>query len=170
MCGINGIYGSPDATIIRKMNKVLNHRGPDQEGVYIDDKIALGHKRLSIIDLSEKGRQPMTYDGLTIVFNGEIYNFKELKQELGGKFESESDTEVILNLYKRYRENCLKYLRGMFAFAIWDGKELFIAVVSETPPGGRILARVNGGGEVFISHTVLRGVYTLRVAIGNLNQ
>jgi len=128
MCGINGIFGQGDKDTIRRMNKVLHHRGPDQEGFYIDDGIALGHKRLSIIDLSDKARQPMHYSGLYIVYNGEIYNFKELKKGLGS-FESESDTEVILKLYHKYNEKCLDYLRGMFAFAIWDSNknQLFIA-------------------------------------------
>jgi len=130
MCGINGILGrGADRETVRSMNKALHHRGPDQEGLYIDSGIALSHKRLSIIDLSKNGRQPMEYRGLYIVYNGEVYNYRELRDELGGDFQSESDTEVILHMYHKHGPACLERLRGMFAFAIWDSnkKELFIA-------------------------------------------
>lgn len=116
------------------MNEKLAHRGPDDQGVFVDGAIALGHSRLSIIDLSEAGHQPMqNADGsIRITYNGEIYNFLDLKKDLekkGYKFRSKTDTEVILYLYQEYGEECLKYLRGMFAFAIWDAnnKQLFIA-------------------------------------------
>jgi len=116
------------------MTGTLAHRGPDDQGVYAADGIGLGHRRLSVIDLSVQARQPMeNEDGrYRIVFNGEIYNYRELKKELlqrGHRFRSDSDTEVILHLYEDEKENCLHRLRGMFAFAIWDDKkrQLFLA-------------------------------------------
>lgn len=117
------------------MNEAIKHRGPDDGGTYIspDGKVGLGHRRLSIIDLSPLGHQPMCYlDRYEIVFNGEIYNFQEKRAMLeqdGYSFKSHSDTEVILALYDKYQEKCLDHLRGMFAFAIYDEKEniLFIA-------------------------------------------
>lgn len=139
MCGIAGKINfnqkkPVQKELIRKMCSVMNHRGPDDEGIYVYKNIGLGHKRLSIIDLSSAGRQPMSNENNTvwIVFNGEIYNFQELKKNLikkGHKFKSSSDTEVIIHLYEDYKEKCLDYLRGMFAFAIWDEKNqtLFLA-------------------------------------------
>ncbi|MBD3300517.1 MAG: asparagine synthase (glutamine-hydrolyzing) [Candidatus Moranbacteria bacterium] len=133
MCGINGkIYfnqAKVDQKWIQIMNQKISHRGPDDSGVYLskDEKVGLGHQRLAIIDLSKKGAQPMSYlNRYHIVFNGEIYNFQEHRENLkkqGYKFNSKTDTEVILALYDKYKESCLKYLRGMFAFAIYDKKE-----------------------------------------------
>jgi asparagine synthase (glutamine-hydrolysing) len=97
MCAING-FNFRDEDLIQKMNQTTKHRGPDDSGVFLDDYISLGHNRLSIIDLSSAGHQPMIDGNLTIVFNGEIYNFKELRKDLenrGYKFISQSDTEVI---------------------------------------------------------------------------
>lgn len=138
MCGIAGKYNlneepvSPE--LIKRMCDKLIHRGPDDSGIYVDRNIGLGHRRLSIIDLSELGRQPMTSQdkSLWIAFNGEIYNFQELRKDLiskGYTFRSNSDTEVIIYLYQEYKEKCVDYLRGMFAFAIWDKNEerLFLA-------------------------------------------
>lgn len=111
------------------MNTAISHRGPDDTGVYISPhrKIGLGHQRLSIIDLTSAGHQPMRYmDRYEIVFNGEIYNFQDQRtalERLGYIFTSQTDTEVILALYDRYKENCVQHLRGMFAFAIYDEKE-----------------------------------------------
>ncbi len=133
MCGIVGFINKDDKkeTIIKKMMERINHRGPDGEGTFIDDDIALGHKRLSIIDLST-GNQPMFNENerYVIVFNGEIYNYLELKEELIKKahyFKTTSDTEVLLHGYEEYGYELLKHLRGMFAFVIWDRekKELF---------------------------------------------
>jgi asparagine synthase (glutamine-hydrolysing) len=133
MCGICG-FNWDDKKLIRDMAFVISHRGPDQEGYFTDKSISLGHKRLSIIDLSEKGKQPMFNEdeSICIVFNGEIYNFQEIKLELekkGHRFNSNSDTEVIIHAYEEYGHKCLKLFNGMFAFAIWDSnkKELFIA-------------------------------------------
>lgn len=145
MCGINGIVGLTDVNIAKQkvlaMNTCMQHRGPDDEGVFVTDKIALGHRRLSIIDLSAAGHQPMqSSDGrYQIVYNGELYNYKELKFELqrvisGSNqaayfFKTNTDTEVIIAAYARWGADCLKHFNGMFAFAIWDDqeKELFIA-------------------------------------------
>lgn len=138
MCGICGkinLNGEPvDEALLRRMNASLVHRGPDDEGIYLKGSVGLGHRRLSIIDLSPAGRQPMCNEDGTvwIVFNGEIYNFQELRQDLLGKghvFRSKSDTETIVHLYEQYGEDCPGYLRGMFAFAIWDERDcsLFLA-------------------------------------------
>lgn len=114
------------------MNTAIAHRGPDGEGVYIspNGKIGLGHRRLAVIDLSPLGSQPMRYmDRYEIVFNGEIYNFQEQKlklQRLGYRFFSHTDTEVIMALYDKYGIDCLQYLRGMFAFALYDEKTNYL--------------------------------------------
>jgi len=137
MCGISGILsfdGKYNKEDILKMNKILSHRGPDDEGTYFDDFIGLGHRRLSIIDLSKAGHQPMPDDSKRywIVFNGEVYNYLEIREELikdGFKFHSNTDTEVVLKSYIKWGKDCLKKFNGMWAFAIWDGekKELFCA-------------------------------------------
>ncbi len=132
MCGIAGatrklLGNSPEKTL-QCMNEVMLHRGPDMGEIVCDDMMGLCHRRLSIIDLSEDGRQPMsTPDGrYTIVFNGEIYNFPELRQELqelGYAFRSKTDTEVLLYLYVEYGPSSLARIRGMFAYVIWDNVE-----------------------------------------------
>jgi asparagine synthase (glutamine-hydrolysing) len=145
MCGINGIYGLADQHQARKlvsgMNQTLAHRGPDDEGIFADAHIALGHRRLSIIDLSEAGHQPFASadSRYSIVYNGELYNFRELKLELqriqvgsghtAYPFQTQTDTEVVLAAFIRWGKDCLQRFNGMFAFAIWDKQEqrLFIA-------------------------------------------
>ncbi len=139
MCGIGGkLYfdaSQPvERDILERMNAVLAHRGPDDAGIYCDGPVGLAHRRLSIIDLSPAGHQPMSNEDGTvwIVFNGEIYNFLSLRPELlsrGHRFRSSSDTEVILHLYEEHGTDCLRFLRGMFALAIWDGprRQLFLA-------------------------------------------
>lgn len=138
MCGIAGKLNFNNQPVkesdILAMNKDIEHRGPDDKGVFVDGTVGLGHTRLSIIDLSANGHQPMadSEGRFWIVFNGEIYNFLDLRKELlkdGVRFKSNSDTEVIIYLYKKYGPDCLRYLRGMFAFAIWDKekRELFLA-------------------------------------------
>ncbi|MCB1023661.1 MAG: asparagine synthase (glutamine-hydrolyzing) [Acidobacteria bacterium] len=138
MCGITGIHGleglnDPEA-LVRRMNAAIAHRGPDADGVERLGNNVLGHRRLSIIDLSPASNQPFrSADGrYTIVFNGEIYNYRELKSELeslGCIFKTNSDTETIVHAYEKFGPKCVDKLRGMFAFAIWDKKEesLFIA-------------------------------------------
>ena len=133
MCGINGIISKSKnkAKEIKKMNDRIKHRGPESEGTYIDDDIALGHRRLAIIDL-ENGNQPIYNEdeNLVIVFNGEIYNYKEIKKELKNHtFKTNSDTETLIHGYEEWGKDLLNKLRGMFALAIYDKnkKELFIA-------------------------------------------
>ena len=129
MCGISGIFDfeAPHPELLHKlrvMNRLLRHRGPDGEGVWAHPKgrVGLAHRRLSIIDLSSSGQQPMTdRAGNWIVFNGEIYNYLELREQLGPEnFTSTSDTEVILFSYRKWGIDCVNHLRGMFAFALWD--------------------------------------------------
>lgn len=125
MCGIVGFYKEElenKEEIIKKMADKIKHRGPDGEGFYIDNKIALGHRRLSIIDI-DGGTQPMFTEDkkLVVIFNGEIYNYMELKEELQEyEFKTKCDTEVLLHGYRKWGEELPKKLRGMFAFAIWD--------------------------------------------------
>src|SRR6476469_5219981 len=135
MCGISGIAGLMGkeelGITIRNMNNAICHRGPDAEGFFIDEQVALGHRRLSIIDLSEAANQPFTdaTGRFELIFNGEIYNFQEVKPLLTGyNFRTSSDTEVIVAAYSKWGKDCLSHLKGMFAFAIWDKqeKELFI--------------------------------------------
>src|SRR5512132_1375000 len=139
MCGINGIAFSSrsrrrvDPSLLKSMRDVITHRGPDDEGIYIDENIGLGHRRLSIVDVAA-GHQPMTNeDGrLHIVYNGEIYNHAEYRQPLeasGHVYQTHCDTETILHLYEENGPGVVHFLRGMFAFAIWDqnNRELFLA-------------------------------------------
>ncbi len=132
MCGING-FNFENKDLIHKMNESLQYRGPDGEGVFVGHGVSLGHRRLSIIDTHTRSSQPMWNKDHThlIVFNGEIYNFKELKQQYFSSydFETESDTEVILAAFDKWGVDCLSYLSGMFAFAIYDcvKKTFFVA-------------------------------------------
>ena len=124
MCGING-FNWEDEDLVREMNKITRHRGPDDEGIYIDRAISLGHVRLSIIDLSKRGHQPMSNEDETIwiMHNGEIYNFKELGEELlkkGHKFRSRTDTEVVIHAYEEYGLESVSRFNGMWAFCIYD--------------------------------------------------
>ena len=140
MCGIAGFvsrdeHRDPRETraVLDRMCRVIAHRGPDDQGTLVNDRVALGMRRLSIIDLAG-GRQPMAGcdAAITIVFNGEIYNYRDLQRELesrGHRFQTHSDTETIVHAYEEYGPRCVDHLRGMFAFAIWDApeRELFIA-------------------------------------------
>ncbi len=138
MCGITGVLnldGEPASPVIlRRMADTLAHRGPDGEGVFTDGNAGLGHRRLAIIDLSPAGRQPMlSRDGrYALSYNGEIYNFQELRAELealGHPFRSRTDSEVLLTAYAQWGKSALARFNGMFAFAIWDkqSRELFLA-------------------------------------------
>jgi asparagine synthase (glutamine-hydrolysing) len=126
MCGIVGIINKNGRTVdfdtLQRMAETLNHRGPDEEGHLIDGPVGFYHKRLAIIDLTT-GRQPMTSGAVSVVFNGEIYNYIELREELKAKghaFSTTSDTEVILRMYLEYGDDCVKRLNGMFAFLLHD--------------------------------------------------
>jgi asparagine synthase (glutamine-hydrolysing) len=153
MCGITGIVrsdGAPvDRDVLARMNQAIRHRGPDEDGFYFSDGVGLAMRRLAIIDL-ESGQQPIHNADRTawIVYNGEIYNYRELRKELesrGHRFYTDSDTEAIVHAYDEYGTDCPKYLRGMFALAIWDErtKSLFLARdrVGKKP---LLYAQVNG--------------------------
>jgi asparagine synthase (glutamine-hydrolysing) len=136
MCGINGIFHFETASLkpgcIERMNEVLSHRGPDAKGIFSDQHVELGHRRLSIIDTSESANQPMLShdEKYVIVFNGEIYNYREVKKQLADyPYKTQGDTEVVLAAYIKYGAACVHLLNGIFAFAIWDKtkNELFIS-------------------------------------------
>ncbi len=146
MCGISGIYQKGKVSeaelkkTVKRMNEIQNRRGPDDEGVFVDGEngLAFGHRRLSILDLSKAGHQPMQLitnnQKLITTFNGEIYNFLELKKDLekkGYKFKTKTDTEVILALYSEYGEKSFPMLRGMFAFGLWDAKKQKLFLVKD---------------------------------------
>ena len=138
MCGICGVFHADRATRVNRnalvgMNDRITHRGPDDDGFFVEENVGLAMRRLSIIDI-QTGHQPITNEdeNLWIVFNGEIYNHQELRKDLeshGHRYRTKSDTETIVHLYEQYGEACVQYLRGMFAFAIWDRSQrhLFIA-------------------------------------------
>lgn len=140
MCGICGelifdLSTPPTRELVGSMLEAIHHRGPDDEGVYLSGRVALGHRRLSIIDLSS-GHQPLSNEDGTvwIVFNGEIYNYQELASDLKSKghiFRTKSDTEVIVHLYEEYGESCVEKLRGMFAFALWDSRKDTLLLVRD---------------------------------------
>ena len=132
MCGFTGWYKKnitkKDKKTIKKMTKILRYRGPDQKGYYVGKNILLGHRRLSIIDL-KNGKQPMTYKDYTIVYNGELYNTNKIKEKLKQKykFETTSDTEVLLKGYIEYKEKILDMIEGIYAFAIYHDNKIFLA-------------------------------------------
>ncbi len=129
MCGIAGIWGKPNNSILDSMLKEISHRGPDGRGRVLSDAFALGHNRLSIIDV-DGGAQPMTNEdgSLRLIFNGEIYNYNKIKKGLKGhNFKTESDSEVILHLFEDKGKDVVESLDGMFAFAICSNKDIFIA-------------------------------------------
>lgn len=138
MCGVLAVFNFDavpvDRDVLLRMRDTMFHRGPDGEGVYLNGPVGLAHRRLAIIDLSDSGRQPMTNEDGTVflVFNGEIYNYIELREELkkkGHQFSSTSDTEVIIHQYEEDGERCVEKFNGMFSFILWDEekKKLFAA-------------------------------------------
>ncbi len=135
MCGLSGYFGQGDKNILKKMSDVLSYRGPDDQGFFINERVGLAHNRLSIIDLSPSGHQPMANENgsLQLVFNGEIYNYPALKKELLAaghhQFRSQTDTEVIIHLYEDLGTDCFAKLNGMFALALYDQhkQELILA-------------------------------------------
>jgi asparagine synthase (glutamine-hydrolysing) len=140
MCGITGIVNLDGERVaddvLRRTTGALAHRGPDGEGHYIDDCIGLGHRRLAIIDLSSAGQQPMvSHDrGIALTYNGEIYNFRELRIELerlGHRFESKTDSEVVLHAWTQWGASCVTRFNGMFAFAVWDKRERAVFLVRD---------------------------------------
>lgn len=138
MCGIVGICNldrePASAAVLERMTRVIAYRGPDDQGHHVDGSVGLGHRRLSVIDLSPAGRQPMTdvAGEIVVVYNGEIYNFQDLRSELealGCRFRTHTDTEVIIYAYQEWGQKCLDRFNGMFAFGIWDRRKrcLFLA-------------------------------------------
>ena len=129
MCGIVGIFDTRgaraiDPALVRRMNETQHHRGPDEGDVYTEPGVGFGHRRLSIIDLSS-GQQPLFNEdhSVVVVFNGEIYNYQELMDELlalGHQFRTRCDTEVIVHAWEQWGEACVERFRGMFAFGLWD--------------------------------------------------
>ena len=141
MCGISGIYQVPgltpvDQAVLGRMNAVLRHRGPDAEGTWSDDHVGLAHRRLSIIDLSPDANQPLSDldQHVWISFNGEVYNFREVRRELQGlgyRFRTQGDTEVVVNAYRAWGIDGIGRLRGMFAFALWDQQRKRLLLVRD---------------------------------------
>lgn len=137
MCGICGFVNYREDELLKRMTRVLSHRGPDGEGFFISSNVSFGHRRLSIIDLSNKGKQPMFNEDKTvvIVFNGEIFNFQELREKLiklGHRFRSKTDVETIVHCYEQYGiEKTVSLLRGFFAFALWDSKRKNLFLVRD---------------------------------------
>ncbi|PYX56703.1 MAG: asparagine synthetase B, partial [Acidobacteria bacterium] len=138
MCGICGILHTDpqqraERSTLARMNQQIVHRGPDDDGFFVEGNVGLAMRRLSIVDL-KTGHQPISNEdaNIWIVFNGEIYNHRQLRVDLenrGHRYRTKSDTETIIHLYEEYGADCVKYLRGMFAFAIWDARKrrLFVA-------------------------------------------
>lgn len=168
MCGIAGIIRLDGATVDRvqldRMTDALGHRGPDGRGTFIDGSVGLGHRRLSVIDLTDAASQPMhSRDGrYVMVFNGEIYNFQEKRTMLEGRgytFTSSGDSEVLLSLYQEFGKNCVHYLRGMFAFAILDRKQGTIFLARDRL-GKKPLKYIHTG-SVFAFASELKALQTL---------
>src|SRR5262249_5421008 len=140
MCGIAGFLALEQGilatrSIAQVMCDVITHRGPDDQGFHVDGPLAMGMRRLSIIDLAG-GHQPISNEdgSVTVVFNGEIYNFQELRLDLqsrGHRFQTNSDTEVIVHLYEEHGTGCVAKLRGMFTFALWDAKQRRLLVARD---------------------------------------
>ena len=169
MCGIAGLVcgdGAPDEATVRRMNAALSHRGPDAEGVWRSGRAVLGHRRLSIIDLSPEGTQPLLNEDETIgvVVNGEIYNFAELREDLrrrGHRFRSGSDSEVAVHLYEEYGPDFVERLDGMFALAVWDSRaERLVLARDRSGKKPLLYRRMPDGGVAFASelHALLHAV------------
>ncbi|HEY8984371.1 MAG TPA: asparagine synthase (glutamine-hydrolyzing) [Streptomyces sp.] len=155
MCGIAGTYRWPDGKAVTdRLTDTLAHRGPDGSGRYSHGDVELGHRRLSIIDLSETGAQPMVSDGLVLTYNGELYNAPELRAELaaaGVRFRGTSDTEVLLEAWRRWGTGCLPRLRGMFAFGIFDERTGDLVLVRDQLGIKPLFVLRRGEGLVFAS-------------------
>src|SRR5437870_1808106 len=159
MCGIVGVVDvrgrEVEAQLAHRFCDALRHRGPDDEGYYVDGQVALGLRRLAILDL-DGGHQPMSNEDGTVwvTFNGEIYNFRDLRQRfegLGHTFATRSDTEVIVHAYEQYGPECVRHLRGMFAFAVWDMNERALLLARDRVGKKPLFYAVAGGQLVFAS-------------------
>src|SRR5437868_4927271 len=160
MCGIAGIFArdqhTPDAGVARRMIETIAHRGPDRQAVHTDSHIALACARLSIVDLTPAADQPLIDGDLTIVFNGEIYNFKEVRAELesrGRRFRTHSDTEVVAEAWREWGVDCLRRFNGMWAFAIWDRKERRL-LLSRDRFGVKPLYIAEHDGQIFFASEI----------------
>ena len=160
MCGIAGLYnltGEPiEATRVAGMCALIRHRGPDDHGVFTRGPVGLGHRRLSIIDLSPRGRNPMTNEDETVylTFNGEVYNYLDLRPGLiaaGHRFQSDTDTEVIIHLYEEHGPACVERLNGMFAFALWDERRRRLVLARDRFGVKPLYYTVLGGTLAFAS-------------------
>jgi len=180
MCGICGIIDLKGRTIdrqlIQNMSDAMVHRGPDGEGSYINSwsrpSVGLGHRRLKIIDLSDNGRQPMANENndIQLVLNGEIYNYKELRQNLRQKghiFKSNTDSEVVIHLYEEYGQDCLVHLRGMFAFVIWDEKKKILFMARDRAGQKPLLYYFDG--EVFCFASEFNSILASRLIDRQIN-
>ena len=172
MCGIAGFTGGGNRSDLENMIAAIKHRGPDDEGIFLVGDVGLAHARLSVIDLSERGHQPMFNEDKTIgiVFNGEIYNFKELKNELiklGYKFKSDTDTEVIIYLYEEFGESCFERLNGMFAIGLYDFRLGKLILARDKMGKKPLYWAIFGGTLMFASE--LRAIMEHRIFKKELN-
>ncbi|MFH1838728.1 MAG: asparagine synthase (glutamine-hydrolyzing) [Patescibacteria group bacterium] len=170
MCGIAGIVKkdktSPDRDQLERMSGALAHRGPDGRGLWSVPGAGLAHRRLAIIDLSDRGAQPMTDTSgeITVVLNGEIYNYNELKQELSADWKSESDTEIILEGYKRWGDGVIDRLRGMFAFALWDNNKKRLLLARDRIGKKPLFYTITPNGDLLFASEIkaFRGIVDLK--------
>jgi asparagine synthase (glutamine-hydrolysing) len=168
MCGIAGairLDGAPvDEQALRRAARAISHRGPDDEGIHLDGPVGLAHRRLSIIDLSEAGHQPMSNEDGTVwlTYNGEVYNFAELRRELearGHRFVSHTDSEVLVHGYEEWREGLLARLNGIYAFAIWDARRGELLLVRDRFGAKPLYYRRDGDGLTFGSE--IKAIFAL---------
>src|SRR6478735_10218952 len=153
VCGIGGMTGAADEALLRRMAEVMVKRGPDGSGVWTGDSIGLVATRLAIIDLHERSNQPMSFGGLTMAFNGEIYNYRELRAELQGlghAFRTEGDAEVLLHSWSQWGDGALDRLNGMFAFAIWNEQDRSLSLATD-PFGEKPLYVVQSGSDLIFA-------------------
>src|SRR5271169_3345201 len=158
MCGICGVFlkdrrQGVDPDVVARMNQQIAHRGPDDDGFFVEENVALAMRRLSIVDV-QTGHQPLANEtgDVWIVFNGEIYNHQQLRAELEAKghhYHSRSDTETIVHLYEEYGRDCVRHLRGMFAFAIWDRRRRLLFCARDRMGIKPFYYRWDGGAFVF---------------------
>ncbi len=164
MCGIAGTVGGapPDAALLERMAATMVHRGPDGQGAWSDGTAGLAFRRLAIIDLDERSNQPLHLGALHLVFNGEIYNYRELRDELAGlghRFETEGDGEVLLHAWAQWEEDALERFNGMFAFAVWDDERRRLTLATDPFAEKPLFFHAGDGRLLFASE-----VRTLRVA------
>ena len=176
MCGICGVYSTkstPDRDRLLKMREIMRHRGPDDCGIFVNEEIGLAMRRLSVIDLYT-GQQPMSNedDSIVIVLNGEIYNYIELRNNsLKNKhqFKTKSDTEVILHLYEDYGPDCVKYLNGMFAFALWDKRKKLLMIARDPFGIKPLYYKSDPGNREFIFASEIKSILTYQRSRATLN-